>query len=120
MRRFVFIFALFSITLASGCGTVKVIQEKEREKQAIRAAIDNYISEQSHLNLADWEMELGRFNTDRDRADVQMIFHSKRASTTMLVNYSLQREAGIWVVKRAQQEGGSLGPGAAQPDVKKP
>lgn len=113
MRRFVSILVLLSVALAAGCSTAKVIREKEREKQAIRAALQKYLAEQSSLNLSALEMEVGNFTVDRDRAEVQMIFHAKQSGGTMEMTYSLQREGGVWVVKRARQESGSLGVGAA-------
>ena len=95
------ILVLLAASLAS-CG---VVQEKERERTDITAAIQKYLNERSGLNLSAMDWKIKELNTDRDMASVQVTFTAKQGGASMVMEYQMKRENGVWTVLKAGPRG---------------
>jgi hypothetical protein len=103
---------LTGVAVLCGCGVLGFVEQKERDKAAIRAAIEKYLNERGTINLSAMTWEISEFSQDRDRATVQVVFTSKQGGAQMPVTYEVRRENGVWAVKKS---GSSAHPGAAAP-----
>lgn len=93
------------ILLVGSLSACDVIQEKQKERAEITAALQKYLSERSGLNLSAMNWEIKEFNTDRDTADVQVAFTAKQGGASMVMEYQMKRENGVWSVQRAGPRG---------------
>lgn len=110
--RFLTGWVILFLSLAPACSFV---QQKERDKEEIKAALTKYLNERSGLNLSAMTWEIKEFNQDRDRATVQLLFTSKQGGVQMPVTYELRKENNVWTVQRPS---GSATPhGAAVPPM---
>lgn len=102
MKRMVsFGLALLLFSLAS-CGD---IQEKEKERAAITASLQKYLNERSGLNLSAMDWQIKELNTDRDTASVQVSFTAKQGGASMVMEYQMKRENGVWSVQKSGPRG---------------
>ena len=97
MKRLTAFVLLLLVASISACG---VVQEKEKERAEITAALQKYLSERSGLNLSAMDWKIEELNTDRDTADLKVIFTSKQGAATMAIDYKLKRENGVWSVQK--------------------
>lgn len=102
----------------SACG---VVQEKEKERAEITAALQKYLNERSGLNLSAMDWKIKELNTDRDTAKVQVAFTAKQGGASMVMDYQMKRENNLWTVQKSGlsgSEGMPAHPGAeAAPTV---
>ena len=94
------------ILLVAALPACSVIQEKEKERAEITAALQKYLSERSGLNLANMDWKIKELNTDRDTADVQVTFTSKQGGATMVMEYQMKQVNGVWTVQKSGPRGG--------------
>lgn len=108
-RTFFAFLTLIALTLA-GCsrGTAPPASasQEDPERAAVRAALTKYLSERGTLNMDAMQMDIKDVKFTGDRADVQVQFRVKDAQDAgMDMDYVLQREAGVWVVKTSASPG---------------
>ena len=117
-------FQLFILTLlVVALSACNVIQEKEKERADITAALQKYLSERSGLNLSAMDWKITNLNTDRDTANVQVTFVAKQGGATMVMEYQLKRESRVWSVQKSGlrgSEGMPAHPGADAAPAKPP
>jgi hypothetical protein len=89
------------VTLAS-CG---VVEEKEKERAAINAALQKYLSERSGINLSAMNWEIQNLNTDRDNATVEVAFTAKQGGASMVMEYQMKRMNDVWTVQKSGLHG---------------
>ena len=118
MKRLIcFVLILLAVSIPA-CG---VVQEKEKERAEITAALQKYLTERSGLNLSAMDWKIEELNTDRDTADLKVVFTSKQGGATMVMEYKLQRENGVWSVQKPAAPGGQPAhPGAEAPPTVPP
>jgi hypothetical protein len=104
MKRFFPLAVIVLAFLAAGCSQ---FQQAEKERAAIESALQKYLSERSGLNLTAMNWEIKEFNTDRDRANLKVIFTAKEGGATMIMDYELRKENGVWAVKKGDSRGAS-------------
>jgi hypothetical protein len=100
-RAICFVLVALLASLAS-CG---VIGEKEKERAEITAALQKYLNERSGLNLSAMNWEIKNLNTDRDSAKVKINFTAKQGAASMVMEYQLKRENGVWTVQKSDSRG---------------
>jgi hypothetical protein len=93
------------------------VEQKEKDKAEIRAALEKYLNERGTINLSAMTWEIEEFSQDRDRATVQVMFTSKQGGAQMPVTYELQKEKGVWKV---QKSGSTAHPGTPSPQMQMP
>ncbi|HEV8384684.1 MAG TPA: hypothetical protein VGQ11_07410 [Candidatus Acidoferrales bacterium] len=107
----------FLILLFASLAACGVVEEKEKERAAITAALQKYLSERGGLNLSNMDWKITNLNTDRDTADVRVTFTSKQGGASMVMEYQMKRENGVWTVQKSGPRGGEgvpVHPGADQ------
>ncbi len=103
------------------CGTAcRKAGTAERDHEAIRVAIEKYLSERSNLNRQAMEMKIGRITIEGNTAQAPVEFQARGAAAagfTMQMQYQLERQEGGWVVKtsRAAGDGAVRSQGATPP-----
>ncbi len=105
---------LFLAGALAGCGALSVVEQKEHDKADIKAALEKYLNSASSINLSSMNWEIKEYNPDRDRAAVTVLFTAKQGGAQMSVNYELQKENGVWVVRKPAS---GAHPGGAAPPV---
>jgi hypothetical protein len=111
-RPVLFLIALLAV-FAAGCSTMNVINQAEKDKADVKAALEKHLKEKGTVNLDAMTWEMKEYNQDRDRAQVQLLFTSKAGGRSMPVSYELKKENGVWVVQKPS--GGSGHPESAMP-----
>jgi len=96
-----FVLVALLASLAS-CG---VIGEKEKERAEITAALQKYLNERSGLNLSSMDWTIKELHTDRDTAKVQVNFTAKQGGASMIMEYQMKRENGVWTVQKSDARG---------------
>jgi hypothetical protein len=111
-NRFVSIVFVALIFSLASCG---VVDEKEKERTAITAALQKYLSERSGINLSAMNWEIKNLNTDRDNATVQVAFTAKQGGASMVMEYQMKKVNEVWTVQKSGLHGGEgmpVAPGA--------
>lgn len=98
-------FAILLLAAAAGCSTTS---QADRDKQAIRAALQKYLSERSNLNVAAMDMEVKEVSLSGNRADAQVEFRAKQGGVGMQMTYALERQGELWVVRSGRPSGGNV------------
>ena len=99
-------FQLFVLTLlVFSLPACSVIQEKYKERAEITAAVQKYLNERSGLNLSAMDWRITNLNTDRASADARVTFTAKQGGATMVMEYQLKRENGVWSVQKSGLRG---------------
>jgi uncharacterized protein YceK len=103
----------------SGCSTIGFVEQKEKDKAEVRAALEKYLNERGTINLAAMDWRIEEFSQDRDNATVQVIFTAKQGGAQMPVTYQLRKENGVWQVQKTPGSSGHPGvmPQSAPPEV---
>lgn len=101
------VFVLLVASLAS-CGGA--VQEKDKERAKITAALQKYLSERSGLNLSAMDWNIKELKVDRENASAQVTFAAKEGGASMVMEYQMKRENNIWTV---QKSGAHSGPEAS-------
>jgi len=102
MKRLLCFVLIALIASLASCG---VIGEKEKERAEITAALQKYLNERSGLNLSALNWEIKNLNTDRDSAKVQVNFTAKQGGASMVMEYQMKRENGLWTVQKSDARG---------------
>jgi hypothetical protein len=77
------------------------------DRDAISASIDRHLQGRSDLNMGVMEHQVKQITIQGDQATAQVEFWLKqRGGASMLVDYTLARENGQWVVMRSEPAGG--------------
>jgi len=103
---------LLGVTLGLGSVACKKANNAERDREAIRVAIEKYLSERSNLNRAAMDVKIGQVTMEGNTAQAQVEFQAKGSEVggfTMQMEYQLERQGEGWVVRssRARGEGPS-------------
>jgi len=98
---------LLGLTLVgSGCSKSGGTQSKE----AVQAAIEQYLQKQSNIAMNNMTLEMGDVKFQGDRADAEVKFHSKQApSLAVGVHYVLRRAGDQWEVQSSSASSGMGG-----------
>jgi len=99
---------LLGIIFALGGVGCKKANDAERDREAIRVAIEKYLSGRSSLNREAMEMKIGQVTIEGNTAQAQVEFQAKRpaaAGFTMQMQYQLERQEGGWVVRSSRAAG---------------
>ena len=101
--------------VAPGCGVFDNLRQDKRDHEAIQAALDKYLA--THLDLSTVNVENEEFNTDRDHAEIIIEITAKQGGAESKRKYTLDREAGVWMVKTDKlfSGGTSENPAAQKP-----
>jgi hypothetical protein len=92
------------VLLAALAGACKGSQS---DREAISASIDHHLQGRSDLNMGVMEHEIKQVSIQGDQATAQVEFRLKQGNgASMLVDYTLARENGQWVVTRSEPAGG--------------
>jgi archaellum component FlaF (FlaF/FlaG flagellin family) len=104
MRKSSVCFALVVLIAAlASCG---VVSEQEKERAAITAALQKYLSERSGINLSAMNWEIKNLNRDRDTATVQVDFTAKQGGASMVMEYQMKKINNVWTVQKSGLHGG--------------
>lgn len=77
------------------------------DREAISASIDKHLQGRSDLNMGVMEHEIKQVSIKGDQATAQVEFRLKQGDgASMLVDYTLARQNGQWVVMRSEPAGG--------------
>jgi hypothetical protein len=113
-RLFVSLAILVAIAIA-GCGRSQA-PAPGGDEVALRAALENYLSERTGLNLPAMDIVFEDVKVEGDTAHAQVEFRTKDGQGAMQMGYAFERKDGVWTVKGAEASGMSTGhpvPGAA-------
>ena len=102
MKRTICFVLVASLASLAACG---VVGEKEKERAEITAALQKYLNERSGLNLSAMNWQIQDLNTDRDIAKVKVNFTAKQGAASMVMEYQLKRENGVWTVQKSESRG---------------
>jgi major membrane immunogen (membrane-anchored lipoprotein) len=118
-------FLLCAVLLAA-CGKSQQTEQKPApgaDEAAVRAALEEYLSERSGLNITAMEWEIKKLDIHGDHAEAEVEFRAKEGGGGMAMNYEFERREGAWTIKKregatsphgttpAAPEGGALPPG---------
>jgi hypothetical protein len=104
-RTPIFILLFGFLILFAGC------KKQESDADAIRAGINTHLSGLKTINLGAMDMTVNSFSIQGNQAQAQVEFRPKTgapAGAGMQVNYTLEKQNGIWVVQNTQPAGGSI------------
>ena len=99
---------LLGIIFALGGVGCRKANDAERDREAIRVAIEKYLSGRSSLNREAMEMKIGQVTIEGNTAQAQVEFQAKgpaAAGFTMQMQYQLERQEGGWVVRSSRAAG---------------
>ena len=106
MKRAPLFVVLFGfLILFAGC------KKQVSDADAIRAGINQHLSGLKTINLSAMDMTVNSFSIQGNQAQAQVEFRPKTgapAGAGMQVNYTLEKQNGIWVVQNSQPAGGSI------------
>ena len=106
MKRAPFLFVLFGVLiLFVGC------KKQESDADAIRAGINQHLSELKTINLAAMDMTVNSYSVQGNQATAHVEFRPKTGppdGAGMQIDYTLEKQNGIWVVQTTQPAGGSM------------
>lgn len=96
------------LSLFAGC------KKQVSDADAIRDGINQHLSGVKTINLSAMDMDVTSYSVQGNTAQAQVEFRPKGGSgpAGMQVNYTLERQNGVWVVQNAQpmNMGGSANP----------
>jgi hypothetical protein len=104
-RKPLFIVLFGFLTLFAGC------KKQESDADAIRAGINTHLSGLKTINLSAMDMIVNSFSIQGNQAQAQVEFRPKTgapAGAGMQINYTLEKQNGIWVVQNTQPAGGAI------------
>ncbi|MBI3663526.1 MAG: hypothetical protein HY234_10830 [Acidobacteria bacterium] len=93
------------VLLLASFAACSVVQEKEKERADITAALQKYLGERSGLNLSAMDWNIKELNVDRDNASVQVTFTAKQGGASMVMEYEMKRNGGVWTVLKSGPRG---------------
>jgi hypothetical protein len=103
------------LAFAAGC------KKKVSDQDAVRAAIENRLSERLHLNMSAMTHKVKSLSIRGDQAVAQVEFSLKNGGPSMQVEYGLERQNGKWTVVSSQPMGsGQFNHPMADPDATGP
>lgn len=104
-RTPVFIVLFGCLLLFVGC------KKQESDADAIRAGINTHLSGLKTINLSAMDMIVNSFSIQGNQAQASVEFRPKTgapAGAGMQINYTLEKQNGIWVVQNTQPAGGAI------------
>jgi hypothetical protein len=106
MKRAPLFVLLFGfLILFAGC------KKQESDADAIRAGINQHLSGLKTINLAAMDMTVNSYSIQGNQAQAQVEFKPKTGAPNgagMQINYTLEKQNGVWVVQTTQPAGGSI------------
>jgi hypothetical protein len=106
MKRTPVLLALVGfLVLFAGC------KKQESDADAIRAGINTHLSGLKTINMSAMDMTVNSFSIQGNQAQAAVEFRPKTgapAGAGMQVNYTLEKQNGIWVVQNTQPAGGAI------------
>jgi hypothetical protein len=78
------------------------------DEDAIRAAIEQHLHENSGINLAAMDTTYDSISIRGDKAQANVTFRLKQGGTSMTMTYMLSRQANGWLVLHSQPGGGQF------------
>lgn len=106
MKRTPLFIVLFGcLILFAGC------KKQESDADAIRAGINTHLSGLKTINLSAMDMIVNSFSIQGNTAQAAVEFRPKTgapAGAGMQVNYTLEKQNGVWVVQNTQPAGGAI------------
>jgi hypothetical protein len=78
------------------------------DEDAIRAAIERHLRENSGINLAAMDTTFDSISIQGDKAQANVTFRLKQGGTSMTMTYMLSRQANGWLVLHSQPGGGQF------------
>jgi hypothetical protein len=78
------------------------------DQDAIVAAIQKHLRENSGINMAVMNMTVNGINIQGDQAQANAEFRLKQGGTSMQITYDLERHAGDWIVRSNKPAGGQF------------
>lgn len=103
-----------SITLLLVClllmaGACKKAAQGPTEEQAIKQALEKYLTTQKHINLQVLKVEYKNFQIAPDNATVEVMFKSGSSDEMSIgFKYSLKKTANGWEVEKSEATSGSM------------
>ncbi len=101
------------IGLGSGCSrpASQSAASEEARKQELKTALEKYLTERGSINVAAMDIEIQQATFAENTAQAQVEFRTKQGQGSMQMNYTFERQGGVWVVKS------SSGGGRGHPDA---
>jgi hypothetical protein len=93
------------LALSVGC------KKQESDADAIRAGINTHLSGLKTINLSAMDMTVNSFSIQGNTAQAAVEFRPKTgapAGAGMQVNYTLEKQNGVWVVQNTAPAGGAI------------
>jgi hypothetical protein len=93
------------LSLFAGC------KKQESDADAIRAGINQHLTSLKTINLSAMDMTVMNFSIQGNQAQAEVEFKPKTGAPQgagMQVNYTLQKQNGVWVVQNTAAAGGML------------
>ena len=78
---------------------VVVFHAPRKQDDAIRAALENYLSQRNGLNMAGMDVEIKNVKAEGDHAEAQVEFRAKGGDARMQMTYQFVRQGDTWVVQ---------------------
>jgi hypothetical protein len=106
MKRAPLFLVLFGFLIVfAGC------KKPVSDADAIRSGINAHLSGLKTINLSAMDMTVNSFSIQGDKAQAQVEFHPKNGAPQgagMQVNYTLEKQNGMWVVAHTEPAGGMI------------
>ncbi|MBZ5662484.1 MAG: hypothetical protein LAO08_18940 [Acidobacteriia bacterium] len=93
------------LILFAGC------KKQESDADAIRAGINTHLNGLKTINLSAMDMIVNSFSIQGNQAQAAVEFRPKTgapAGAGMQINYTLEKQNGVWVVQNTQPAGGAI------------
>ena len=104
-QRYFMIAAIIVGVMANGCHK----EAKSDDAQtAIRAALQQHLSQQSNLNLSAMDMNVENVTVNGSRAQARVQFRLRQNNVSMDMLYDLELHGGTWIVTHSQPAGGQF------------
>jgi hypothetical protein len=106
MKRSAYILTAVGLfSLFAGC------KKQESDADAIRAGINQHLTSLKTINLGAMDMSVMNFSIQGNQAQAEVEFKPKTGAPQgagMQVNYTLQKQNGVWIVQNTQAAGGMI------------
>lgn len=107
MNRKIPLIGTLILLLAAIFAIIRYQPQQKQENEAIRAALQNYLSQRSGLNMAGMDMDIKDVKTEGDHATAQVEFRAKQGEARMQMTYQFVRQGDAWVVQSSSGTAGS-------------
>ena len=105
MRRGLLILAFFLLAASVACSAFERKNQAERDREAIAAALQKYLSGKGGINMSAMEIVVKDVKYQGNQVEAEVEFRARQGGGTMQKTYRLVRHGNDWVVQSSSGHG---------------